>query len=245
MSKNLTYLLFTLAGIWVFWQQLGYKEDFYQWRYDITTRQKIVTSQQDINKIIDAFPTILFSDLEKEYLAHTKYNKSKYKKLAKGSNFLIINGKDIFKFVVGDFRIKDFLPRDNAYYANLNSLKTGKNIYWLVDRKLLFKLLELQNVLHKNGYNETGFTIVNGFRHPAYNEKVGGAKLSRHLKGQALDIQIGDINNDGFANQKDKTIVLDLLENKIIKNQGGIGRYPGSMSVHFDVRGYRARWDQQ
>ena len=183
--------------------------------------------------------------MEKEYLATTKYNIKKYKDLAKGNSFLIVKGKDIFRFVVGGFRVKDFLPRDKAYFSNLYSLKNGKEIYWLIDRKLLYKLLELQDVLSEKGYNETEFTIVNGYRHPAYNEKVGGAKLSRHLKGQALDIQIGDINDDGFANQDDKTIVLEILEKIVIKNQGGIGRYPETMSVHFDVRGYRARWDKQ
>jgi hypothetical protein len=37
--------------------------------------------------------------------------------------------------------------------------------------------------------------------------------------------------------------VLDLLEKEIIKSSGGIGRYPGTRAVHFDVRGYKARWD--
>lgn len=186
-----------------------------------------------------------FSQLKKEYLSKTKYEKTKYKNLVKDSNLLIIKGNDIFKFIVGTFRIKDFLPKDDFYYKNIDALKKGKEVLWLVDEKLLLKLLEFQHVLSKNGYNETGFSIINGFRHPAYNEEVGGATLSRHLKGQALDLRIGDINNDGYANQKDKAIVLNFLEKEIIKNQGGIGKYPGTMSVHFDVRGYRARWNQQ
>ncbi|MFK8006846.1 MAG: D-Ala-D-Ala carboxypeptidase family metallohydrolase [Saprospiraceae bacterium] len=214
-------------------------------QFDNTSKQGRITQPEKIKSILNSFPTIPFSHLKKEYLSKTKYEKKKYKKLAKGSNLLIIKGKDIFKFIVGSFRIKDFLPKDDFYYENINALGAGKEIFWMVDEKLLLKLLELQNVLFKNGYNENGFTIVNGFRHPAYNEKVGGASLSRHLKGQALDLQIGDINNDGIANQKDKIIVLDFLENKIIKDEGGIGKYPGTMSVHFDVRGYRARWDQQ
>jgi len=41
-----------------------------------------------------------------------------------------------------------------------------------------------------------------------------------------------------------KKIILDILENKVIGDQGGIGRYPGTMSVHFDVRGFKARWDK-
>jgi uncharacterized protein YcbK (DUF882 family) len=36
---------------------------------------------------------------------------------------------------------------------------------------------------------------------------------------------------------------LDLLENEIIKNDGGIGLYPGTDRVHYDIRGTRARWN--
>jgi len=245
LQKILTYLLIISAFIFLLWKKTNLHEKIYEWQYDFTSKQKIVTQPEKIKDILNSFPTIPFSQLKKEYLSKTKYDKKKYKDLAKDSNLLIIKGKDIFKFIVGSFRIKDFLPRDNFYYENIDALGEGKEVFWMVDEKLLFKLLDLQNVLFENGYNETGFTIVNGFRHPAYNEKVGGASLSRHLKGQALDIQIGDINDDGYANQKDKTIVLDFLEKEIIKDQGGIGKYPGTMSVHFDVRGYRARWDQQ
>ena len=245
MQKLLTYLLIISASIFLLWKKTNLPEKFHEWQYDLTHKQAIITQSEKVKSILNSFPTIPFSQLKKEYLSKTKYEEKKYKNLAKGSNLLIIKGKDVFKFIVGSFRIKDFLPKDDYYYENIDALGEGKNVYWMVDEKLLLKLLALQNVLFENGYNETGFTIVNGFRHPAYNEKVGGASLSRHLKGQALDLQIGDINNDGYANQKDKTIVLDFLENKIIKNEGGIGKYPGTMSVHFDVRGYRARWDQQ
>lgn len=245
MIKNTILIIFILGAALFFWKQTDHrlKASFYQWQFDKFSRQEIVTSKKKIDEILKRFDKIHFSKLEKEYLTFTKFNKKKYKKLARESNFLIIKGKDIFQFIVGDFRIKDFLPRDKDYYNNLRNLDSNREVLWLVDKKLLYKLLELQDVLSENGYNETGFSIVNGYRHPAYNEKVGGASLSRHLKGQALDLQIEDINDDGKINQKDKAIVLDLLEKKVIKNQGGIGRYPGSMSVHFDVRGYRARWD--
>jgi len=33
------------------------------------------------------------------------------------------------------------------------------------------------------------------------------------------------------------------LEKKVIKNEDGLGLYPGTQSVHYDVRGVRARWD--
>ena len=245
MHKTLTYLLLIFASIFLLWKSTNLQENIFEWHYDFTTKQEIVTQPEKIKNILNSFPAIPFSKLKKEYLTKTKYDKKKYNDLAKGSNLLIIKGKDIFKFIVGSFRIKDFLPKDDFYYENIDAFGNGKEIFWMVDEKLLLKLLELQNVLDKNGFNNTGFNIVNGFRHPAYNEKVGGASLSRHLKGQALDLQIGDINNDGYADQKDKTIVLDFLEKEIIKDKGGIGRYPGTMSVHFDVRDYRARWDKQ
>lgn len=245
MQKTLTYLLLIFASIFLLWKNTNLQENIFEWHYDFITKQEIVTQPKKIKSILNSFPIIPFSQLKKEYLTKTKYDKKKYNDLAKGSNLLIIKGKDIFKFIVGSFRIKDFLPRDDFYYENIDALGEGKEVFWMVDEKLLLKLLGLQNVLSENDYNKTGFTIVNGFRHPAYNEEVGGASLSRHLKGQALDLQIGDINNDGYSNQKDKTIVLDFLEKEIIKDQGGIGRYPGTMSVHFDVRGYRARWDKQ
>ena len=245
MQKLLTYSLIIIASIFLLWKKTNLPEKIFEWQYDLTSKQETVTQPEKIKSILNSFSTIPFSQLKKEYLSKTKYEKKKYKDLARGTNLLIIKGKNIFKFIVGNFRIKDFLPKDDFYYDNIYALGEGKEVLWIVDEKLLLKLLALQNVLFENGYNETGFTIVNGFRHPAYNEKVGGASLSRHLKGQALDLQIGDINDDGYANQKDKTIVLDFLENKIIKDEGGIGKYPGTMSVHFDVRGYRARWDQQ
>ena len=60
-------------------------------------------------------------------------------------------------------------------------------------------------------------------------------------------MDVGDLNRDGVADLKDKTIVLNLLKKKVIKNSGGIGQYPqhSETAVHMDVRGWRARWDTQ
>jgi uncharacterized protein YcbK (DUF882 family) len=77
------------------------------------------------------------------------------------------------------------------------------------------------------------------------NEAVNGVENSRHILGQAIDIVIGDINRDGGYTVEDKQIVLDILEDKVIRNAGGVGRYPGTRTVHFDTRGFRARWDRQ
>lgn len=87
------------------------------------------------------------------------------------------------------------------------------------------------------------FDIREAFRPPRLNRDDGGASRSRHIYGEAVDLVIGDINRDGTANAADKAIVLELLEHKFVRNKGGIGRYPGSQTVHFDFRGKRARWD--
>lgn len=67
--------------------------------------------------------------------------------------------------------------------------------------------------------------IVSGFRCPAHNASVGGARASRHLRGDAADIPAGyatvdDAERAGFT---------------------GIGQR-GKWAVHVDVRPGRARW---
>ena len=72
--------------------------------------------------------------------------------------------------------------------------------------------------------------ITSGCRCQAYNNKVGGALNSQHMKGLAADFWITEIHP--FQ-------VYDLL-NEWYPNKYGIGRY--YTFTHFDVRGYRARW---
>lgn len=72
-------------------------------------------------------------------------------------------------------------------------------------------------------------TVESGYRSPAYNAKVGGAKSSYHLKGMAADITIRDVSPADVYRYCDTAFKL-----------GGIGRY-GSFT-HVDCRPYRARW---
>jgi uncharacterized protein YcbK (DUF882 family) len=76
----------------------------------------------------------------------------------------------------------------------------------------------------------------------------GAAKKSRHLRGDAIDIIVFDINRDGRSDSKDVDIVFSILDKKIIKSHGGIGTYKGEKTfinrqmIHIDCRGYKARW---
>lgn len=214
-------------------------DGFLAWKYDIQSKQKPVVSLEQIEAVLWSMETIGFEELDEDFLAHSKYNEAKYKRQAKDRDFYKIGKEDLYKYLVREFRVKDFLPQRKFY----EKMENRDNEYGLIDKKLLEKLLDLCVALDKKNFDSQGFEIISGYRYPWYNEDVGGAKSSRHLHGQALDIEIKDIDRNGQIEWEDKQIVLDLLDKEIIKDKGGIGRYPHSMVVHFDTRGYRARWD--
>jgi uncharacterized protein YcbK (DUF882 family) len=72
---------------------------------------------------------------------------------------------------------------------------------------------------------------------------------SRHLKGEALDFLVLDINSDGKINSENVDIVHKIQDREIIVDKGGIGTYKHenvftAQLVHIDCRGYRARWNK-
>jgi len=76
--------------------------------------------------------------------------------------------------------------------------------------------------------------ITSGYRSPLWNKKVGGAKTSKHKKGEAADITMRHRSPEEVQN----TIEL-LIKKKLMKN-GGLGKYKGF--THYDVRDSPARW---
>lgn len=210
--------------------------------YDQTHNNPYIDSKEQIDEVLNSFEQLKVKDLDKDYLKYSKINHSYYKSLSQNGTFYKIPSDSIYHRVVGNTRIRSLLTRDKFYKE---SVATGKKqyLYWLVDKRILYKVLDLQNELEKAGYNRDGFYIRSGHRHPQHNEYVGGASKSQHMTGKAVDLTIKDINNDGQYTDADKQIVLDLAERKIIGNQGGVGLYPGTRSVHLDIRGHRARWN--
>ncbi len=73
-----------------------------------------------------------------------------------------------------------------------------------------------------------------GYRSPAHNKKVGGAKFSQHLTASGADI-----NAEGYE-PKQLAEVIELLILKGKMKQGGLGTYPNF--IHYDIRGTKARW---
>lgn len=211
-----------------------------QFKFDVLHDNPYVKTKVDIENVLAPFPLAPFEELEKIYLETTEQDIEPFKTMLKGRQFYRIPQLAIYQKLVGDFRIKDFLPKDSYYKQSLYS--TEDSLYFLVDVKMLFQVLEFQDKLEAAGHDRDAFFITNGYRHPHYNALVGGASQSRHIVGEAVDITAKDINKDGQINQEDKAIILAIAE-EVVGNDGGVGMYPNTMSIHMDTRGYRARWN--
>ena len=79
--------------------------------------------------------------------------------------------------------------------------------------------------------------VISGYRTLEYNTKIDGAKRSLHLVAKA-----GDIVVPGLTSLEIKNTILQLIKEGKMK-EGGIGIY--STFVHYDVRGWPARWDRR
>ena len=80
-------------------------------------------------------------------------------------------------------------------------------------------------------------TITSAFRTAAHNKNVKGATYSQHCYGKAADIRVQGVSVEDVA---------DYAET-LLKNTGGIGRYPVKKGrpagwVHVDVREAKSRW---
>lgn len=210
-------------------------------KYDRENNQTEILSRDDIDNVLASFDDITYEELNDEYKTFSECEPN-FGSSYKNKIFQIIKGDDIYKFIVGKYRVKDFLAADNYYHQNLDHLEDGKEQFWLVDKKMLYMMLDLILNLEKIGYNKYGFNVRESHRHPMLNRMRGGASKSQHIWGTAVDITIKDIDKDGDSDVDDKDIVLKIME-KIVGDSGGLGRYPGTQTVHFDSRGYRARWD--
>ena len=234
MSKFKKIIVFAIALFaipFIVWKTNHYLFEYY---YDLVNKNEPVETRLEIDNVLNTLHTIKYENLEYEYLKYTDSSDPRYKPMLRNLTYYKVERNDLNKRIVGKFRIKDFLSKDKNYTKDYQ--------YLLINKKLLYKLLELQNILEEKGYDKYAFIIKRGHRTPNYNNEIGGASRSKHIKGEALDLKIKDIDKNGYYSDLDKSIVLKIVE-KVIGNDGGIGKYPGSRIIHIDVRGTRARWD--
>lgn len=117
------------------------------------------------------------------------------------------------------------------------------------------KLKALKQNLKLKGFQAQMVIPLHGKRSKIENRLAsyffGASPKSQHLHGQAIDLLILDVNNDGKSDQTDVQIVRRILDLVIVNNHGGLGHcldvnHPWSdQIIHFDNRGYRARWYDQ
>ena len=77
--------------------------------------------------------------------------------------------------------------------------------------------------------------ILSGYRSEFHNQKVGGRSRSQHLKGKA-----SDIHAYGVVSNKELFETIDMLMREGCIKKGGLSLY--SWGVHYDIRGWLARW---
>ena len=119
-----------------------------------------------------------------------------------------------------DFYLHEFECRDKSHI----NLEVFNNILELADNMQLIR-----------DYLGKPITINSAYRSPSYNKKIGGAKLSQHIIGNACDFTVKGFTPDEVADKLE-----DLIKDLTI-SQGGIGRY--DTFTHYDIRGIKARWD--
>ncbi len=159
------------------------------------------------------------------------------------SKFLKITWFDRYKNITGTTKAYQLLTPDRLIGNRIRIPNLSKTQYLLMDKKVLEIYQNLLQELLKKGFETDRIRITSALRNPTYNLMVNGASCSQHQLGTALDISVGDINGDGASDYKDRAEVYSILEYKLVKNDGGIGKYPNSPKlIHFDTRGKRARW---
>ena len=75
--------------------------------------------------------------------------------------------------------------------------------------------------------------VSSGYRNPWYNDKVGGADNSYHMKCQAADIFIPGVSK--------RTLIAAAYRERLV---GGLGCYPGRTFIHIDVRSRPRGWNR-
>ena len=117
-------------------------------------------------------------------------------------------------FSLWEFDCRDGTPIPDEYMENV--------------KKLAENLQVIRNKINQP------MIIISGYRSPAYNKKIDGAKRSQHMLAKAADIVVS-----GMDTRELRETIIDLIKKGEI-HPGGVGLY--STFVHYDIRGTNARW---
>jgi hypothetical protein len=126
------------------------------------------------------------------------------------------------------------------------------NVFGLTgaNQKVKTKVKLVKEALEKDGYNVKWFTISEK-RNKIFNALLpNSAKKSHHLKGNAIDVFVIDIDGDGTFTNKDLDIVKKYnrkVERRNPSLKGAFGTYKSKPvskhMIHFDTRGYSLEYN--
>src|SRR5687768_6650775 len=188
---------------------------------------------------IQAFVLVPYSRVKGEYI--NGYRIGRYPARAP-AGFIEVTRANENTFVTPHFRLKQFLCKQSGWYPK----------YVVLDERLLQKLEHLLDVANDAGLRASTFTVMSGYRTPAYNRALGNVPYSRHTWGAAADIfidenadgRMDDLNADGRSDVRDAEVLYRLFDEA--QERGGMGKYRPTAAhgpfVHVDIRDRRARW---
>ena len=117
-------------------------------------------------------------------------------------------------FALWEFRCRDGTDVPDEYMNNVREL--AENLQVLRDKI------------------DMPITVISGYRSPAYNKKIDGARRSQHMLAKA-----GDLIVKGMTPDEVKAEIVQLIKEGKMK-KGGVGLY--KYFTHYDVRGFNRRW---
>lgn len=120
--------------------------------------------------------------------------------------------------LTNNFNINEFRSKDGADFP----LEVIENL-----KMLAVNLQELRDEIG------VSLHINSGYRSPAHNKKVGGARRSSHLKGMAADLQ----NRTHTPQQLFE--IIERLQKEGRMHDGGMKAY--ATFLHYDI-GPKRRW---
>ena len=96
-------------------------------------------------------------------------------------------------------------------------------------KRLAEQLQKLRDVVGR-------IVITSSYRTLAHNTAIGGASTSQHLYAKAADFTV-----PGKGKAEVYCTILRLIPGSM--EQGGLGWYGESGHIHYDVRGFKRRWN--
>lgn len=117
-------------------------------------------------------------------------------------------------FNITEFRCKSGAPMPSVVHSNIKRLATA-----------------LQTI--RDEVNRP-ITITSGYRSPAHNRAVGGAPNSTHLVGTGADFRVSGMTPEAVV------VIIERLISERRIPEGGLKAYANW--IHYDIRGFRARW---